>query len=226
MICFVLQSFFSFMKSHVALVGAARDHFPFKSKLNVALYALAGCVIRVSIFVMYFAPSFGLFNFLRHCQSEQIQYGHLAAENFLNTTSGYLNYGGQSHLWSSIYRMNLTDSKNPLPPSLTEYTFFTKKQYFAMFWIIFTVQTSVIVVAKSLVSKPFRKLNFLEKIIHAMENSNLADPVEDWDMEKTGNCLDHYHRMKCVQKEVFFVMAINFIFNATMLTPFFTLCKF
>ena len=139
--------------------------------------------------------------------------------------SGRLSYGSQTYAWSTIYRMNLTDASNPLPPSVTDYTLLSKKECFAIFWIILAIQTFVILVTKMMFSKPFRKLNWIEMIIHAMENTNLADPVEDWDMQKSGNCSDHYKRMKSVQKEVLAVIGINFFFNATMLTPLYILCK-
>ena len=72
--------------------------------------------------------------------------------------------------------MNLTEYENPIPPSVTEYTLLSKKETFALFGIMLGLQTFVVFLAKLLVSKPFRKLNFLEKIIHAFENTNLADP--------------------------------------------------
>ena len=50
--------------------------------------------------------------------------------------------------------------------------------------------------------------------------------VEDWDVEKSGKCSDHYLRMKSVEKEVNVVICINFIFNSVMLTPLYILCKF
>ena len=88
----------------------------------------------------------------------------------------YLNFGSNSYNWSQIYRMNLTEYENPIPPSVTEYTLLSKKETFVLFGIMLGLQTFVVFLAKLLVSKSFRKLNFLEKVIHAFENTNLADP--------------------------------------------------
>ena len=135
------------------------------------MYALIGCLMRVTSFVIYFAPGWGLFNWLRHCQSEQVLFDPI----MLKKEKGYLK-SHHSYPWNLIYRMNMTDELNPIPPSFTEYTLLSKKETFALFGIILGLQTFVVFLAKLLVSKPFRKLNFLEKVIHAFENTNLADP--------------------------------------------------
>ena len=77
------------------------------------------------------------------------------------TDPKYFNFGSNSYIWSQIYRMNLTEYENPIPPSVTEYTLLSKKETFALFGIMVGLQTFVVFLAKLLVSKPFRKLNFL-----------------------------------------------------------------
>ena len=87
------------------------------------------------------------------------------------------------------------------PPNLEEYTFFTVKEYFFIFWGILFLQSLTIIIGKLVASDQFRNLKWPEKIFHTMECINFAFPHHDWD-HKDGDGLQHYQRMLATKKEV------------------------
>ena len=52
-------------------IAGRRVYFPLKSKFIIGLSALLACLIRVTAFVLFFSPSLGLMNLLRHYQGTQ-----------------------------------------------------------------------------------------------------------------------------------------------------------
>ena len=80
---------------------------------------------------------------------------------------------------------------------------------------------AVIFIAKFRFSHEFRHgLNFLDKIIHCLENTNIAYNTKEWDDGK-GDAEEHRRRMRSNWKEGFVVIIINAVFNATLLIPLF-----
>ena len=62
---------FYYLRSQIEGVSSHRAHNPIKSKTILAIYALISCAIRVTGVVMFFAPTLGLLNLLRHLQGSQ-----------------------------------------------------------------------------------------------------------------------------------------------------------
>ena len=88
---------------------------------------------------------------------------------------------------------------------------------------IMCCQTLTIFFIKRRWSENFSKeLNFLEKIVHCLENANIPFPSKDWAAEK-GTVEEHFHRMKSCSKEGFLVILTNFVYNCILLVPIFVL---
>jgi hypothetical protein len=68
------MSFLSFTRSQMKGVTGHRKFNPMKSKIILGLYLLLSCILRETSLVMYFSPTLGLFNLLRHLQAEQIPF--------------------------------------------------------------------------------------------------------------------------------------------------------
>ena len=105
-----------------------------------------------------------------------------------------------------------------IPVKLEEYTYFTLKTYFFMFWSILIVQTITIIMVKALTSKKFKNWQWHKKIFHVMECSNFAFPMHDWDHDD-GDGQQHYLRMQECKKEVQINLLINTLFNLVLLSP-------
>merc|ERR1719411_509979 len=67
-------SLVSCIRSHIAGLSARRTRFPFGSKLVVAFYALMSITTRLLAILLFFTPSLGLFEVLRHLQGEQFNW--------------------------------------------------------------------------------------------------------------------------------------------------------
>ena len=79
----------------------------------------------------------------------------------------------------------------------------------------------VIFIAKLKFSHEFRHgLNFLDKIIHCLENTNIAYNTKEWDDGK-GDAEEHRRRMRSNWKEGLVTIIINTVFNASLLIPLF-----
>ena len=77
----------------------------------------------------------------------------------------------------------------------------------------------IVFIIKKYFSKQFNeKFNFLDKIIHCIENTNIPYNAQEWDDGK-GNALEHIKRMKANLVEVMVVILIKFIFNSMLLLP-------
>ena len=80
---FNLWSLVSCIRSHIAGLSARRTGFPFLSKLVVSFYALMSITTRLLAIIMFFSPSLGLFNILRHLQGEQFNWHPVLIEHLI-----------------------------------------------------------------------------------------------------------------------------------------------
>lgn len=216
-------SLISCVLAHVKGLSARRIHFPFMSKVMAMCYSLFAVTIRVLSFVMYFGPTFGLFSMLHHLKAEQIQWHPDLKRNFV--INGSIQFGNSTLLnWNDIDRWQTDEDDRPIPPSLTLYTIFTLKQYFLIFWIVLVIQTVLVFLIKQNWSKEdFKQLNFLEKVIHVVENCFIPYNVLEWENIKTGISEIHQKKMKSNFIEVVLVMVVNFIVNFILQIPMFIL---
>ena len=105
------------------------------------------------------------------------------------------------------------------PPHYTLYTYFNLRNYFLMFVFHFILQTFLVHWVKSKLSHRFvKEFNWLEKIIHCLENLNIPYNAKEWDDAKD-NARRHRWRMKLNLKEVQAVILIKIVFNLILLLP-------
>ena len=215
-------SLISCVLAHVKGLSARRIHFPFMSKVMAMCYSMFAVTIRVLSFVMYFGPAFGLFSILQHFKAEQMPWHPDLKRNFV--VNGSIQFGNSTVLnWNDIDRWTYEDN-NRIPPSVTLYTGFTLKTYFIIFWMLLLIQAMLVFFIKwNWSKKDFHQLNFLEKIIHVVENCFIPYNVLEWENIKTGNSETHQKKMKSNFIEVVLVMVVNFFVNFILLIPMFIL---
>ena len=102
----VIWSFKTCILSHLKVVSASREHFPTMSKIVIGLYSFFAVSSRVLCMIMFFAPSLGLFNLLKHLQAEQTPW-HPDLSNFVK--NGVLHFGSNYSLdWNRFNRQFVT----------------------------------------------------------------------------------------------------------------------
>ena len=208
-------SCFSCLGSCIGSLSPKREHFPMVSKLMAYFFTFCAFLRRVLCIVMYFAVPFGLFNLLRHAQSEQAMWDPVIEKYFLDQ-NGYIQFGDSpKFLWTSINRWNNTTLT---PTSYHLYTKFGLKHYFFAFWIISILQSVVMFVVKFKFSSAFMKMSNMDKIIHIFENLNIYQCTEDWD-HRNGTAEEHIKRKNANLKEYFAMTIVNFFFNFVLLIP-------
>ena len=153
--------------------------------------------------------------YLDYFQAEQVPFQK--SEHFMNKQFVFL---GQTPVNVS----DLLRGYDGKPPPVTIYTYFTLQHYFVIFFCVLTLQTIVIFVVKSFWSFHFKSLNFLEKLLHSIENTHFPFPVHDWDHEQ-GSSKDHFYRMTRNRTETLIITMINLGFNLLLLFPMAILCN-
>ena len=235
----IFLSFYSCISSHWKALTACREHFPFKSQFISALYCLFGCLTRVTAIIVFFAGPLGIFDLLRHLQAEQIPWNtHIL--DLVNPDGTMVLGNNPSFKWDSVDRWNKTgplylEDENGMlimdqygnlkpnpnhlvsPPDYTFYVGLRLRFYLLIFLASIGMQMFAIFVAKSFLSKVFwYEFNFLEKIIHSLENSNVPYNAKEWDDGK-GDAKEHKKRMRSNWFEVLAVIIINGTFNSLLL---------
>ena len=105
------------------------------------------------------------------------------------------------------------------PPDYTLFTYFKLGQYFALFLTHLFLHAVIIFIAKYKLSMFFRdRLNFIEKVIHCIENTNIPYNAQEWD-DGNGNAKQHRLRMTANLKEVRLLIGIKTIMNTILLIP-------
>ena len=171
--------------------------------------------------LVFFIPSLGMLNCLRHYQSEKIPFG---SENF---------YGGQKYdfkrdklyfgnapvvAWADITHVDYSNPDNPKPPPYKIYTGLTSKEFFIIFLTMWFLQIFFIWLHNFLRSPAFKSLSAFDQIMHSFQSVITPAPSVDW-VYGQGDCEDHFKRMKDVEKEVIGVIKINSIFNILHILP-------
>ena len=133
--------------------------------------------------LVFFIPSLGMLNCLRHYQSEKIPFG---GENF---------YGGQKYdfkrdklyfgnapvvAWADITRVDYSKPDNPKPPPYTIYTGLTSKDFFIIFLTMWLLQIFFIWLHNFLRSQAFKTLSAFDQIMHSFQTVITPAPSVDW----------------------------------------------
>ena len=112
------------------------------------------------------------------------------------------------------------------PPPVTVYTGMTVGNYCWCFFIMLFVHILVLMFMKGKVSRDFRRLNLLDRLLHAAVSTNFPFAVNDWDLIKTDRLEDYHEKMRSNRTEVVWNIVINLVFNLCLLTPMVYLCKY
>ena len=210
-----LWSCITCVKVCVASISLKREYFPSTAKILAHIFVFCSLLRRVLCIVMYFSVPLGLFDLLRHAQSEQVLWDP-AIEKHLVDKDGFIQFENVAKVpWKMLNRW---DTSRNTPPSYQLYTIMDLQSYFFIFWGILGLQTLTVFFIKSQLSKPFLEMTIFEKIIHALENIHVGQCTEDWDHRK-GTARDHLQRKNANWKEYLSLSLTNYFFNFLLLTP-------
>ena len=231
-------SFLSCVGSHLTVLSVNREYFPLLySKMMAAIYTIIAITIRVLTIVLFFTPSLGLFDLLRHWQAEQTKWHPDLIQHFVDT-NGNIQFGNSSPIpWNLIDRWTKNISEAPAlqiesagyyvtvanknyylePPHYSLYTGFTLKHTFYLFICSSLIHLIIILVIKWKFSFAFKGIN-LEMLIHALENTNIAYNIKEWDSDK-GSAAEHKTRMISNRNEGLALILASTIFNMFNLLP-------
>ena len=227
--------------SYVAGISWKKDYFSFKSQLFLGIYVVLSVSIKTVSLILFLLPTLGLANTLRHFQAELKPYKVIAEphpngqydrlsmlpENFKapNVEAQMFFADAPPIPWSVISRFDYSDPQNPMKPSLHLYTIFSTKVYLVLFWVIIMVQPIFVFLVKKFSNPgPFSRQDWLDKIIHSMENSMLPSPLEDFE-ELPGTVDEHVKRSKLLIKEIGWTILANFFQHLLLMSPLCILCK-
>ena len=105
------------------------------------------------------------------------------------------------------------------PPDYTYYTGIPLGHFLLAFFISLGIQVLIIFIVKRQLSLPFLKeLNFLEKVIHCFENTNIPYNAKEWD-DDNGDANEHIKRKEANWIEGLVMIIINGVFNTILLIP-------
>merc|ERR1712156_398298 len=162
----IIFSLTSFSFAQTCGVSGVRAYFPWSSRLLIGCSALLSLIIRVMSFLLYFTPCLGLMDLLRHFQAEQIGFyktnKELATPTWIRnqyvpqiitdvTEELYINQNKSVNI-SQIQRGRWNSDGGILeylPPKVQEYTFFSMREFFIIFWLILGLHYCTILVVKS-----------------------------------------------------------------------------
>ena len=213
----VLWSFKTCLSLHVKATKVEKTHLETTSKLLVVLISFFASAARILSIICFFAPFFGLFDLLHHHKAEQIPFS-LSKEGKYGPNDTLVLYNSTPVRWGQIDTWDYTDEDNPTPPSYCNYTLFTLSQSFMIFWLLIFLHLLAVFFVKLMRSEKFQEAGKLDKLLHCMENLNIAYPFQDFDILH-GSAEEHKKRFRNVNIEVLFTMFVNFLVHCLMLLP-------
>ena len=222
----ITWSLVSCVKSHIKGISKQRQHSTTLSTLIIFIFTSVSIALRVFCCLLYLTPAFGLFNSLRHLQGEL--YPHLDPYYYPEHINTFKFYFGNAtpRNWTEVSRWKYISRQIAAPPQLNLYTLFSIEQYLGMFLGIFAIQFVVQLVLKMFTNPlVFKKLSWIDHVIHMISCSFIPLPMEEWDMEK-GTVAMHKARKDLVFKEMLASILLNLGFNFLLLTPLIILGKY
>ena len=215
----ITWSLVSCVKSHINGISKQRQHSSTLATVMIFVFTSVSIALRVFCCIFYLTPAFGLFNLLRHLQGEL--YPHLEPYYYPEEINTFKFYFGNAtpRNWTEVTRWNYISKKNAEPPQLTLYTLFSIEQYLGIFLAIFTIQFAVQLVLKMFTNPlVFKKLSWIDHLIHMISCSFIPLPMEEWDIEK-GTIAMHKARKDLIFMEMLASILLNFGVNFLLLTP-------
>ena len=120
--------------------------------------------------------------------------------------------------WRDLDRTDWSDPENPAFAPYTFYTGLSLGQTFTAFLVLFYFHLMAIMAVKIFTAEKFKKAGKLELIRHCLENMNIPVPYEDFDVGG-GEISDYRERRRKVNREMIWLMVVNFVVSTLMLTP-------
>ena len=209
---------------HLKAISSEKGLLGMKSKIVIFLWAVCSSCRRILGLVLFFVPSFGLFDILNHWIAEKVPFrvrlNHSKRFGINSEDRIMLRGLNQRILWTELDNWDYTDAESPTPPDYMIYTGLTLGETFVVLMILSFVQLIVLGFVKSFTSEKFRSGTEIlyNKLIHLIECLNLAFPYQDWDREKS-SVPEFKRKHKEVANEMFFNLLTNTIFNFCQLIP-------
>ena len=238
LIASTVVSAMSFTSSHCKILNVCREHFPFTSRLVASLYSLCGLATRVIGMLMYFAVPLGLFSLLKHWQAEQFPWSQYTLD-FVSPEGLMFLGDNEPFVWNEVDHwvtnstlffidedgLHTNQDYIIAAPDVTLYIGLTWQPYLLIFFAHVLLHMMMIFISKWMLSQVFKYgFNFLDKIIHSLENTNLPFNTREWD-DGEGDADEHGRRMNQNWKEGFATIIINAVFNSSLLIPLYYLGK-
>ena len=194
-----------------------------KTKLVVLLWGLFAALRRIGSFVVFLAPSLGLFSLLHHWRWEQIPFKvrlEYAKRGFLRVDDKISLYGlNKTIYWTELDRWDYTAKENPSPPPYSIYTLMSLKNTFVAGGVLLLLHFILMLIAKIITSGDYRQRGgFYNKFLHTLENTNFATPYCDWD-EGLYSIEAYKVRYRATIKEMVASFALNAFFTLIMMVP-------
>ena len=173
-------SLLSCIRLHTKLIAIDKGFCKMTSQFFIFLWGTFATLRRMLSLVAFFIPSMGLFSILHHWEWEQVTFSAF----FTNRTDFKIRLYGlnKTIYWSEVDRFNYSNPLHPTPPPVTNYTFWTLQETFTWGAALLSLHIILILIVKVLTSKNFIKgENYMDKLVHILDNVNYATPFSDWD---------------------------------------------
>ena len=210
-------SLLSCVRMHTKLIAIEKGFCKITSKFFIFLWGTFATLRRVLSLVAFFTPSMGLFSLLHHWEWEQVTFSTL----FTDRSDFKIRLYGlnKTIYWSEVDNFDYSNPKNPIPPPVSSYTFWTLRQTFTWGVALLTLHIILILVVKILTSDEFKKReNYTDKLVHILDNVNYASPFSDWDVGE--HSIQEFQARYCATiKEMLATLSINLIVTLTMMGP-------
>ena len=223
----VILSMTSAILRHVKALVAEKGFLTFKPKMTVFMWTLCAAVRRILTFVIFFAPSLGLFHLLHHWKAETYPFKfRINSVKRLNITPGpdskiELFNMTETVYWSELDRWDYSDPQHPTAPSYKLYTGINLQETFAAFFVLLIVQCMSLLLVKMKTSEEFQsKGNYFEKLLHLLENVNFPVPYRDWDHGRH-SVAEFRRRYSNTEREMIWSFVVTSLYTAVMITPLF-----
>ena len=223
----VILSMTSAILRHVKALVAEKGFLTFKPKMTVFMWTLCATVRRILTFVIFFAPSLGLFHMLHHWKAETYPFKfRINSVKRLNITPGpdskiELFNMTETVYWSELDRWDYSDPQHPTAPSYKLYTGLNLQETFAAFFVLLIVQCMSLLLVKMKTSEEFRASgNHFEKFIHLLENVNFPVPYRDWD-HGSNSVAEFKRRYRNTEREMIWSFTVTILHTLLMFSPLF-----
>ena len=216
-------SLLSCVRMHTSHIALEKGFCNMTTKLIIFVWGMFATLRRVLTIIALFIPSLGLFSILHHWRWEQIPFRarlEYARRGYLTSDDKIGLFGlKETSYWTDLDRWDYSDPQRPVPPDYPIYTLLTFEETIIAGLVLFVIHFVLIMAVKILTSSEFReRRNFVNKIIHGMENHNYATPYSDWD-EGVYSIKEFRARFRATCKEMAAIFCLNIIFTEMMMVP-------